>query len=438
MADKSPHLFFSGESENAKNLGKFSYIPFSPTQIWEISEESKKKDWKEMQDIFQKIQKNGKTEISGKNWNFPFMGGLAGVFPYDFMRTFKDIPLNQNMSQHFPFGLIGLYEIFFVFDHEEKKLELAGWFENHEKAENFFEQWQKRIVSEKFSEISQKSVKLSHQFFPEISQKEYQEKFKICQKEIEKGNSFQINFSQKFLAQTNASAWDVFLASTHQNPAPMMYFSEHKKYSSKEISIVSCSPERLFSCDKNRKIFTQPIAGTRPRGTTEKEEKFLENELTNSQKELSEHSMIVDLLRNDFGKVSAFGSVKVTDFMRVEKYATVMHLVTDIVGEISPEKTVFDVFESLFPGGTITGTPKTETMKILAREEISSRNFYCGSAGFFSFCGSADWNILIRTLEKNGTEISGRAGGGLVWGANPEHEYQETLHKFSGIKKIFT
>jgi anthranilate/para-aminobenzoate synthase component I len=432
------HLFFSGTAEKEENTpDRFSFIVFHPEKVTEKNIKTIT-EWKKLQDDFfcQKKNNTKNSEIVKKNWEFPFCGGIAGVFSYDFLRVFTPISHNKNSSPSSPLSAVDFYETFFAFDHQKKKCVLAGWFSNQHTADIFFDRFSPHLSSSNFLEhIPQ--IFLEKNFMPEISKEQYQKHFQNCQEEIEKGSSFQINFSQKFSAtlQKETSAWDIFVSATQKNPAPMMYFREDE-----EFSLISCSPERLFSCDRNNVIFTQPIAGTRPRGKNFLEETQFENELIHSIKEQSEHTMLVDLLRNDFGKVAKFGSVKVVHFGRIEKYATVMHLVSDIVGEIDTEKSgknIFDVFEAVFPGGTITGAPKIETMKILAREEVSSRNYYCGSAGYFSICGSSDWNILIRTLEKNGSEISGRAGGGLVWGANPNDEYQETLHKFSGMQKIF-
>ena len=430
------HLFFSGETENPEISGRYSFIALENTV--DTTHNICGKDslfWEDIKADFLKISGVYTEDKNLSNWSFPFCGGLTGVFSYDFVRLFENIPDNTEMNDQLPVASLLMCYQFVAFDHQKKQCFIAGWFENEKAANIFFQKRERKIKNAPDQSDDTPEIFLKNNgFTPEISRESYRKNFEVCQNEIAQGNSFQINFSQKFLAKTPSSAWDIFLNATQKNSAQMMYF--HDQYN-KDFSVISCSPERLFSCDRNQKIFTQPIAGTRPRGKNTAEEIELEHELTSSLKELSEHSMIVDLLRNDFGKVSAFGSVQVEKFMRVEKYATVMHLVSDISGTIAPEKNIFDVFESLFPGGTITGTPKTETMKILAREEISSRNFYCGSAGYFSFCGSADWNILIRTIEKEGEKISGRAGGGLVHGANADHEYEESLHKFSGIQKIF-
>ncbi len=436
VKDESPHLFFSGNTEDENIAGRYSFIPFSP--VYENLSYTK------TQEFFLKLSddyKRQKQSNNLENWKFPFCGGIAGVFSYDFLREIEDIQENEKMNNSCPHYIFGIYDCFFAFDHFNQECFIAGWFDNETESDEFFEKIKKKIKSEEINSVSSDDLRINFSGFkPEISHDEYEKKFSICQNEIEKGNSFQINFSQKFSGEILGNSenenisWKIFLQATKKNSAQMMYFYED---TNADFSIISCSPERLFSCDKHNNIFTQPIAGTCPRGKNAKEEIELEMNLTTSLKELSEHSMIVDLLRNDFGKVSTFGTVKVEKFMRVEKYATVMHLVSDISGKIAPQKNVFDVFESMFPGGTITGTPKKETMKILAKEEISSRDFYCGSAGYFSYCGSADWNILIRTLEKEGSVISGRAGGGLVYGANPVREYEETLHKFAGLKKIF-
>ncbi len=429
-------LLYSGTER-----GKYSFLPLDNHR--ELREENSEinnfSNIKNVEKYF--IKKQKEYNLHSFTLNIPYCGGLISAFSYDYALENN----TQNNTAYFAFS-----DVFLVFDHEKKEILICGWFDN----EIFWKQYSQRII-EQIQKLEKKIIQLEKQesynntrienikFKNIISKKQYFQAFHTIQKEIVRGNSFQINLSQGFTAEKpqEVSAFEIFKKATVKNPAPMMCFIEweqNKGNKKNKKSIISCSPERLFSLNKQRKMFTQPIAGTRKLTHNTIQDEKLEHELKNSAKETAEHSMIVDLLRNDFGKIAEFGSVKITEFARIEKYATVMHLVTDIEATLPKSKSAFDVFSATFPGGTITGTPKKETIKILEQEEIRKRGYYCGSVGYFSLDGQADFNILIRTLEQTENELYGRAGGGIVYGANAENEYLESLHKWAGITKIFS
>lgn len=430
-------LLYSGTK-----AGKYSFLPLDNHR--ELREENSEKNnfsnLKNIEKYFTKKQKE--YDLNSFTLNLPYCGGLVSAFSYDYALENN----TQNNTAYFAFS-----DVFLVFDHTKKEILICGWFDN----EIFWKQYSQRILMQiqRLEKKLKNTTDITHtknnsrleqiKFTNIISKTEYFQSFQNVQKEIVLGNSFQINLSQGFTTEkpNDVSAFQIFKKASLENPAPMMCFIEweqNKNNTKIKKSIISCSPERLFSLDKNRKIFTQPIAGTRKLTQNKIQDAKLEYELKNSEKEKAEHSMIVDLLRNDFGKIAEFGTVNVVDFARVEKYATVMHLVTDIEAKLPKNKSAFDVFAATFPGGTITGTPKNETIKILEREEIRKRGYYCGSVGYFSLDGQADFNILIRTLEQTENELYGRAGGGIVYGASEESEYEESLHKWAGITKIFS
>lgn len=423
LRDDSCAMFVSGNGQE-----RYSFIPLFPESFLLQTLESKG-----LQDV-QEIWKRevAKCDLSSiEDWDIPYTGGVNGVIAYEYASFFEPHLFQKKLTET-TLGVWFWSDVFLVFDHLEKKILFAGWsyFE-----EQFLEQFVG--VQEKIRDLRYYPKKIIDPCFtPSLSKGEYLRSFHSCQKEIEVGNSFQINLSQGFSGSIKNDPLDIFAVALEKNPAPMMCFFEWKEEERKK-SVISCSPERLFSLDKNGVLKTQPIAGTRPRGKTLLEEKQFENELHTSLKEQSEHAMLVDLHRNDFGKVCQYGSVRVEDFARIEKYATVMHLVSDILGVLDPEKKVFDALQACFPGGSITGAPKHETMKILEHIEESSRGFYCGSAGYIGVDGAADFNILIRTLECENGKITGRAGGGIVFGADGESEYEETLSKWRGVEKIF-
>ena len=200
------------------------------------------------------------------------------------------------------------------------------------------------------------------------------------------------------------------------------------------MQVISNSPERFIKVE-NRKIQTRPIKGTRPRGDNPEQDEFFKTELSNSEKDKAELLMIVDLERNDLGRVSEIGSVKVPELFKIEAYANVYHLVATIESEIDKDKDIYEVIKATFPGGSITGAPKIRAMEVIEELEPTRRNVYTGSIGYIGFDGLADLNIAIRTIVKKDDRITFQVGGGITWDSNPEDEYMETLHKAKSIMK---
>lgn len=385
-------LFYSGTKE-----GKYSFLPLKTHANTPNEHFSSLKNG----EYFLK-NKQKKYNLSSFTLDIPFCGGLVTAISYDYA---LENTLTQDNS-YFSFT-----DVFLVFHHTKKEILICGWFSN----KSFWKQYAQRIQSQlkrkeqsKQNEQKKRTHNMSLQeivFTPLISKEKYIQAFTNVQRHIEKGNSFQVNLSQGFTATKpkHISSFEIFKQATIYNPAPMMCFFEwelEKNHKKIYKSLISCSPERLFSLNKKRILCTQPIAGTRKLTKNPITDAQREHELKHSEKEHAEHAMIVDLLRNDFGKIAEFGSVSVHEFARIEKYETVMHLVSEIKATLTHTQSAFDVFTAMFPGGTITGTPKKETMTILQQEEIRNRGYYCGSVGYFSLDGQADFNILIRTLEQ--------------------------------------
>lgn len=424
---ESNALFFSGTSR-----GRYSFVPLKSEPL--IFHRAGK--YSLFQDLVELVKERSLQYdcSSMDDWDIPYSGGIHGLISYEYSHFFEsDIFLKLN-----PEDILGIWfwsDWSIVFDHSLNKVFFTGW---TEKRSIFEKEYKKRLeVFNCCTERKKDYWKGDETFISNISKKQYDQGFEECQKYLEEGKSFQINFSQGFTGKTKEDSFNIFCQAVEKNPAPMMCYWEWIENGNKK-AVISCSPERLFCTNKQGDIKTQPIAGTRPRGKTQKQELLREKELHTSEKEQSEHAMLVDLHRNDFGKVCQLGTVRVSDFARIEKYETVMHLVSDIEGRIAEGKTVFDALQACFPGGSITGAPKYETMKILEQCEESSRGFYCGSAGYIGVDGQSDFNILIRTLEYCNGVLKGRAGGGIVWGADKDEEYEETFAKWAGIQKIFT
>ncbi|WP_264556227.1 aminodeoxychorismate synthase, component I [Halocatena marina] len=240
---------------------------------------------------------------------------------------------------------------------------------------------------------------------------------------IRDGDTFQANISQRLRAPAAVHPVAAFDALRRVNPAPYSAFIEFPG-----VDLVSASPELLLDVEGDR-LLTEPIAGTRPRGDTPESDAEFEQDLLENEKERAEHAMLVDLERNDLGKVSAYGSVEVTEYRRVDRYSEVMHLVSLVEGSLRTDRTLSDAVAAVFPGGTITGAPKPRTMDIIDEVETTRRGPYTGSIGVFGFDGRATLNIVIRTLVRRGDEYFLRVGAGIVHDSNPDHEYEETLDK---------
>ena len=264
-------------------------------------------------------------------------------------------------------------------------------------------------------------------FVPEMDEEAFETIVEKCKAAIRAGEVIQIVPSQKFTAETDIEPLALYRALRMVNPSPYNFFL---KVGGKVL--IGSSPEELVKL-QGRKASTAPIAGTRPRGATAETDRLLEAELKADPKERAEHVMLVDLGRNDLGRVSKTGSVRVDSFAHVERYSHVMHLVSNVTGELEADKDAFDLLEATFPAGTLTGAPKVRAMEILAELEKSPRGLYGGVAGFFSYTGDMNFAIVIRTMFLEKGKLTMRAGAGIVADSDPKKEYQETVNKSKAI-----
>jgi len=242
------------------------------------------------------------------------------------------------------------------------------------------------------------------------------------------GDIFQANLSQRFEAPFAQSPWELYRRLRTRNTAPFAAFLDLP-----ECAVLSASPERFMRVDASRRVETRPIKGTRPRGIGPEHDAALGRALTESPKDRAENLMIVDLIRNDLSRVCEPGTVRVRELFALEHYATVHHLVSTVVGELSPGLDALDLMKAAFPGGSITGAPKLRAMEIIAELEPSARSVYCGAIGYLSATGELDTNIAIRTAIVRDGRVYFNAGGGIVADSTAEQEYRETLDKAQGI-----
>jgi len=264
---------------------------------------------------------------------------------------------------------------------------------------------------------------------PNFSREAFESAVESCKEYVRAGDVIQVVLSQRFSGNLAADPFDVYRALRTINPSPYMFFLRFG-----ETLVIGASPEVLVRKEGER-VDVRPIAGTRPRGTTAEEDRRLEEELLADPKECAEHIMLVDLGRNDLGRVCRTGSVEVSELKVIERYSHVMHIVSNVRGRLDPGQTAFDVFRAAFPAGTLTGAPKIRAMEIIDELEPCRREVYGGAVGYFSFNGNMDTAIAIRTMVVQGDAVHVQAGAGIVADSDPRAEYQETLNKARGVIK---
>ncbi|MBZ0299060.1 MAG: anthranilate synthase component I family protein, partial [Anaerolineae bacterium] len=261
-----------------------------------------------------------------------------------------------------------------------------------------------------------------------VSQEKFEENVRAAKEYIAAGDAFQIVLSQRFKRQTTAEPFSIYRALRALNPSPYMFFLRFGD----DFTLMGASPEMMVRLEDGTAM-VRPIAGTKPRGATAEEDLALEHELISDPKERAEHVMLVDLGRNDLGRVCVYGTVKVPDMMYIERYSHVMHIVSQVEGRLNPGMDAFDLLAATFPAGTLSGAPKVRAMEIIEELEGVRRGPYGGAVGYFSFDGSMDTCITIRALLMQGDTIYLQAGAGIVADSNPATEYQETINKARAV-----
>jgi anthranilate synthase component 1 len=347
------------------------------------------------------------------------MGGAVGYLSYDMIRYFENLPKNPEIADcGFPDLEMGIFDDGLVFDHIQNQVYYYYYTENR------LSEVETILKKDSFPEplsFTEPKVNQSKEQFKKAVQK--------AKKYIEHGDIFQVVLSKQFQFQLKGDLTVFYQALREINPSPYMY---HLKFGERQI--VGSSPEMLIRVD-NRNVETFPIAGTRPIAQTTDETQRLSQELLADPKECAEHVMLVDLARNDLGRISKFGSVTVPEFMKVHQYSHVQHIVSQVVGELQDDLESFDALEAVFPAGTVSGAPKVRAMQIIDELEPRSRGPYAGAVGYFSYNGNADFAISIRTLFANGEHAYVQAGAGIVADSVPQTEWLETEHKAQALLK---
>jgi anthranilate synthase component 1 len=370
-----------------------------------------------------------------------FTGGAVGFIGYEFIHDVEPVvprPPNDELKTPVMYFLVA--DQLLIFDRVQQTITILvnAILDDTESPTDAYENATSeidRILSLLEQPSEHKSVGIQPEIMPPVAfeSNQLKEKFtanvEAAKKLITAGDIIQVVGSQRFSAPLTASPLDIYRATRHVNPSPYMFLLELDGF-----SLVGASPEIHVRCEEG-KVEIRPIAGTRPRGKNADEDLLLEKELLADPKERAEHVMLVDLARNDIGRVCDFGSVQVKDLMIVERYSHVMHIVSQVEGRLSAGKTLYDLMRATFPAGTVSGAPKIRAMQIISELEQTVRGPYAGCVGYFSFNGNLDTCITIRTALLKDGKAYVQAGGGWVNDSVPENEFQETVNKSKAMRK---
>jgi para-aminobenzoate synthetase component 1 len=359
--------------------------------------------------------------------DLPFCGGAIGYFGYDLARRLEKLPSLAEDMEQLPEMAVGIYDWSLVVDHQQQRSWLVG--QNPTRLERF------RRMLQGVGERTSKSRNLPpYRVLGEVcsnmNREEYLDSLASIKNYILDGDCYQVNFAQRFSVAAEGDTWQAYKGLRHLNAAPFAAY-----LNTPDCQIMSSSPERFLEL-RSGLVETKPIKGTAPRGEDPIEDMMLAEMLKNSTKDQAENLMIVDLLRNDLGKVCATGSVTVPELFKLESFTRVHHLESKVCGELAPGENALSLLRACFPGGSITGAPKLRSMEIIEELEPHRRGVYCGSIGYVSSDGDMDTNIAIRTMVHAQGITRLWAGGGIVADSDPEAEYRETYHKASALLEL--
>lgn len=358
----------------------------------------------------------------------PFTGGLVGYFSYSVIGLAEPVLCIKN--DKFPDFDLFLFDKVIAYDHLKQRLlfiiniKTDHLEKNYRKAEKEIKRIQQLLEE---AEKKQEEVREKLDFKCTTGRKEYYEMVEKTKEHIRRGDIFQAVISRQFQSPMEGSLLNAYRLLRTSNPSPYMVY-----FHTEDLELMSTSPETLVKLH-NGKVTTFPVAGSRPRGKNEEEDKKLEKELLQDEKELAEHNMLVDLGRNDLGKICRFGSVKVTEYMSVHRYSKIMHICSKVEGMIREDRDALDAIEAVLPAGTLSGAPKIRACQIIEELEKEERGIYGGALGYLDFTGNMDTCIAIRMAVKKDGKVYVQAGGGIVADSVPEKEYEESANKAAAV-----
>ena len=441
LIEKNSFVFESVEKGFIK--GRYTIFGRNPDKIWEFNNNNCKLFYKNKSI---KLKGNPKKNIEKiiEDFNFDIPKGvpsissiLSGYFSYDIIRYIEKIPNNTKNDLNIPDSRILRPRNNIIHDNVEKKLYFIVNIFKDEKIIDFNRKFS--LINKQIEELvflanynypnSPLNINKLSKIKSNISKNRFINNVKKAKKYIKIGDIFQVVLSQRFECKLTKKPIEIYKKLRKTNPSPFMYF-----FNFNDFQIIGASPEILVRLRDN-KITIRPIAGTRPRGKNKKQDLFFEKDLLNDKKELSEHLMLLDLGRNDTGKVSKINSVKVTESFKIERYSHVMHIVSNVEGSFNNKFTKFDTLLSGFPAGTVSGAPKIRAMEIIDELENTRRKVYAGGIGYFSANGDFDTCIALRTAISKNNKFFVQSGAGIVADSKPINEFNETVNKAKALIK---
>jgi anthranilate synthase component 1 len=362
--------------------------------------------------------------------NLPrFCGGAVGFISYDMVRFFEDLPDSTVDDLNLPDCLFIFTDTLLIFDHVQHRIRVVCNTRADGNPDSAYDEAVRKIdeIVARLKKPAPPSAPVGGdepgEVISNFRRDEFEDAVRKCKDYIAAGDAIQIVLSQRFKTKVTADPFDVYRALRSLNPSPYMYYLAYG-----DIKLIGSSPEILVTEERGN-VVVRPIAGTRPRGATDEEDRMLEADLLKDEKERAEHIMLVDLGRNDIGRVCRYGSVEVDELMTIERYSHVMHIVSNVRGRLRVDADQFDLLRACFPAGTVSGAPKIRAMEIIDELEPTRRGTYAGAIGYFSYSGDMDTCITIRTILILGDTAYVQAGAGIVADSDPSREYEETQNK---------
>lgn len=415
-------IFESGSKENY--FGRYSFMGEDPYK--EICGDE--------QEQIDELKEETRLKFDKSTNSFSFKGGAIGYMGYDSIQLYeKKLNFKNEDELKVPVIRFNLYNRYICYDHFTHKVYIIDNIlknDNREYNEIIASQHEyinSLLYKPTLTEPSEAKKDILFKFH--TSKEDFEEKVRKAKEHILAGDIFQVVLSQRMTCETEKTHLEIYRKLREENPSPYMYLIDYDTY-----QVVGSSPESLVSV-RDGKVITNPIAGTRKRGETPEIDNALEKELMEDKKELAEHVMLVDLGRNDIGKVSKIGTVNVSDFMKIERFSHVMHITTKVVGDIKGDLDGFDALAACLPAGTVSGAPKIRAMEIIEDLEDIKRGIYSGAVGYFSYGGNMDMAIAIRTLVLKDKTAYLQAGAGIVYDSVPEKEFEEVQNKLMVLKE---
>ncbi len=429
---RPPYSFLLESVEGGERIARYSIIGTEPRSVIKTGPGQEHGEIDPLVPIERELSRYTPVEVPNRG---RFNGGAVGYLSYEAVNYFERLPSPEKVALDLPESVFMITSTFLVFDHLEHKIEVVshahldggveeGYAEAVERIDEIVARLQAplRLPAANDGGTTQRLATGSN-----VTPEQFKEMVERVKRYIVEGEVIQTVVSQRISRPTTASPFQIYRSLRAINPSPYMYYLDLGGF-----QLVGASPEMLVQVE-NGTVATHPIAGTRPRGGDPREDAALEEELRTDEKERAEHIMLVDLGRNDIGRVSVPGTVEVTQLMDVERYSHVMHLVSHVTGTLRGDYSNFDALRACFPAGTVAGAPKIRAMEIIAELEPDRRGPYAGAVGYFDLMGNMDTAIDIRTLVVKDGVAFAQAGGGIVYDSTPDFEYRETLYKASAL-----